>query len=127
MDGLDSLQAARSLSAARAVLGLSMALAPRRVTRPWIGRDAARPATAMVVRAHGVRETLLGVVALRAAGRPGEGGRFLCALSAVDAADLAATYAARRALPATSPPLIAALAAAGIAVQLDAARALWRR
>jgi hypothetical protein len=114
----------RLLSAGRVALGLSIALLPRHVTRPWIGRDARRPATATVARAHGVREALLGVVALQCADRPQEGARFLQALSLVDAADLGATYAARRALPRTSTPLIAALAGAAIAVQLSAARRL---
>jgi hypothetical protein len=99
-----------------------MALAPRQLTRPWLGRDANRPATATVVRAHGAREALLGCVELHALDRPRDGARFLCALSLVDAFDLGATYAARRALPPTSTPLIAALAGVAIVVQLRAAQ-----
>jgi hypothetical protein len=118
------LVAVRGLSAGRVALGLGMALIPRQATRPWIGRDAQRPTTAMVVRAHGIRDALLGVVALQAIAAPPAGARYLRALSLVDAVDLAATVAARRALPRTSTPLIAALAGAAVAVQLCAARHL---
>jgi hypothetical protein len=112
----------RVLGAGRAGLGLAMVLAPRLVTRPWLGRDARRPATATVVRAQGIREVVLGALEVRAAAdRSAAGGRFLQALAAVDAVDLAATYAARRALPRASTPLIAALAGTAIVVQLRAA------
>jgi hypothetical protein len=113
---------ARGLNLGRAALGASMAVMPRQVARPWIGRDAGRPATAAVVRAHGIRDALLGVLALRAIDGADDGPRLLRALAVVDAVDLAVTYAARRALPRTSVPLIAALAGAAVAGQLCAAR-----
>jgi hypothetical protein len=117
----------RLIGAGRAGLGLAMLLAPRHVTLPWLGRDALRPATATVVRAQGVREIVLGTLEAQVADRPRDGARLLSALAAVDAVDLAATYAARRALPSYSPPLIAVLAGAAIAVQLGAAAARVRR
>jgi hypothetical protein len=117
----------RLLGAGRAGLGAAMLLAPRQVTRPWLGRDARRPATATVVRAQGIREVVLGTIEVQAANRPHAGARFLQALAAVDAVDLAATYAARRALPRASAPLVAALAATAIVVQLGASARLVSR
>jgi hypothetical protein len=117
----------RLIGAGRAGLGLAMLAAPRRVTRPWLGRDARRPATATVVRAQAVREVVLGAMELQAAARPRDGARLLRALVVVDAVDLAATYAARRALPRASTPLIALLACAAIAVQLRASARPGRR
>ena len=90
----------------------------------WIGRDAAAGAVAPVGRALGIREIVLGGMLLHTIDRPPAGARWLRAVAACDAVDLVATVAAGRALPAYARPLIGALAAAGAAGQLWAARAL---
>ena len=90
----------------------------------WIGRDAAAGGVAAVGRALGVREVVLGGMLLHTLDRPQAGRRWLRALSACDAVDIAATLAARRALPAHGRVLIVAMASAGAAGQLWAAQAL---
>jgi hypothetical protein len=88
----------------------------------WIGRDAAAGGVAAVGRALGVREVVLGGMLLHTIDRPRVGRRWLQTLSACDAVDIAATLAARRALPPSGRALIVAMASAGAAGQLWAAR-----
>lgn len=109
---------ARVLNVGRIALGLSLVVAPRRALRGWIGADADRPGTAVVARAHGIRDALLGVIALRTLGSPRTALRYHSSLAVCDAVDLGATLAARRSLPWTGTVLVSAMAAAGVAGQL---------
>jgi len=90
----------------------------------WIGRDAAGAGVAAVARALGVREVVLGGMVLHTLDRPQAGRRWLRALAACDAVDLTATLAAGRALPSYGRVLVVAMASAGAAGQLWAAREL---
>jgi hypothetical protein len=108
---------ARALNVGRIALGLSLLLAPRLSARAWIGADAARPGTAAVARAHGIRDAVLGVIALQTIDDPLYGPRCQCLAGVCDAVDLGATVAARRSLPPTGI-LVGLLAAVGLAGQL---------
>jgi hypothetical protein len=105
----------RAINAGRVALGVGLLVAPRRSGRGWIGDDARLPGVAVVARAHGSREVLLGGLALHTAANARFAARMQHALAAVDAVDLVATLAARRSLPRTSigVGLIAAIALAG--------------
>jgi hypothetical protein len=116
---------ARVLAAGRIAIGAGLLAAPRLTIGMWIGRDAVDRAVAPVGRALGVREVVLGAMLLHTLDRPQVGARWLRALAACDAVDLAATLAARRALPRTSM-LVALLALTGSAGQLWAAGELGR-
>ena len=116
--------AARALNAARIALGLSLVLAPRLTARTWIGDDAARPGTRVVLRAHGTRDALLGALALHTVDAPQLGPRYQATLAICDAVDFAATVAARRSLPRVGAILVAAMAATGVAGQLWVAERL---
>jgi hypothetical protein len=108
---------ARVLNVGRIALGLSLLLAPRLSARAWIGADAARPGTAAVARAHGVRDAVIGVIALQTIDDPLYGPRCQRLAGLCDAVDLGATVAARRSLPPTGI-LVGLLAAVGLAGQL---------
>jgi hypothetical protein len=115
---------ARALNVGRIVLGLSLVVAPRRTARAWIGPDADRPGTAVVARAHGIRDGLLGAIALHTLDNPQVAPRYQATLAVCDAVDLGATLAARRSLPWTGTVLVSAMAATGVVGQLWVARRL---
>ena len=108
---------ARAINVARIALGLSMLVAPRRSASAWIGADARRPGTAAVARAHGIRDAVIGVIALQTIDDPVLGPRCQRLAGVCDAVDLGATLAARRSLPPTGV-LVGLLAAVGLAGQL---------
>ena len=72
---------ARALNIGRIALGLSLVLAPRRTGRVWIGADADRPGTGVVLRAHGIRDALLGALALHTLDAPQVGPRYQATLA----------------------------------------------
>jgi hypothetical protein len=108
---------ARTLNVGRIALGASLALAPRLTARGWIGADADRPGTQTVARAHGVRDAVIGVIALQTIDDRRYGPRWQLLAGLCDAVDLGATLAARRSLPPTGL-LVGLLAAVGLAGQL---------
>ena len=78
-------------SAMRIAYALGLLGAPGRVTRPWLGEDAARPAAEVALRGLGMRDLAVATGALVATAK-GEPARWwLAACAAGDAADLAAT------------------------------------
>jgi hypothetical protein len=115
---------ARVLAFGRLAIGAGLLAAPRLTTGMWLGRDAATPALAPLGRALGAREVVLGGMVLHVLDRPDVARRWLRALAACDAVDLAATVAARRSLPGPGVLLVGALAGAGVAGQLWAQRGL---
>jgi hypothetical protein len=112
---------ARAINIGRVAIGAGLVLAPGLAARGWVGADADRPAVAVLARALGVRDLVLGAMALHTMDRPEVGPRWLRTLAAVDAVDLAATLAARRALPAHGVVLVAAMASGAAAAQAWAA------
>lgn len=120
---------ARVLAAGRVAIGAGLLVAPRLSLAVWIGRDAAAGAVSAPGRALGIREVVLGGLALHVADRPRVGARMLRALALCDAVDALATLAVRRSLAPASVAAISAIALPAaaaqlwVAAQLDAAAA----
>ncbi|HSD80028.1 MAG TPA: hypothetical protein VLB47_05185 [Solirubrobacteraceae bacterium] len=121
---MTALDAARGIALGRVALGAGLLLAPARLGRPWIGAVADRPAAQVALRGLGARDVLLGGIALHLAGRGPAGARAVMACAAADAADAAATLAARRSLPPLGAAAVVALAGGGAVAGLAAGRAL---
>jgi hypothetical protein len=84
----------------RIALGAAFIVKPQGgAVRPWIGDDAARPATTVLARALGIRDIVTAVVSLRTVDDPRLGPSWQRTLAVCDAVDLGATLAARRSLP----------------------------
>ena len=115
---------ARFINAGRIALGAALMVAPRLTTRLWLGEDAGRPGTQVIARAMGVRDVVTGAIALHTVDHPQIGPRWQRTLAGVDAVDLLATLAARRALPRVGVALVVVMATAGVAGQLWAAEGL---
>jgi hypothetical protein len=107
---------ARAYAAGRVALGAALLLAPRRLGRVWLGAPADTPAGAVAVRAFAVRDLVIGGIALHTVDHPEVGPRWQRTCAAVDAVDLAATAAARGAVPPVGSALVMAMAAGGAAV-----------
>jgi hypothetical protein len=105
---------ARLVAAGRIGFGIALVVAPERMTTPWLGDDARRPAARVVTRGLGARDLALGAGALAVCEpqlRP-----WVAAAIVADAADLVATVAAGGALPRTGRIIVGAVAAGGVAL-----------
>jgi hypothetical protein len=114
-----------TLAAGRLLIGAALVAKPQsQVGTGWIGEDAKRPTAAVAFRAVGARDMALalGTLATRRSGGPLK--PWLLAATLADATDLAATFAAGRAVPARSKALIALLAGGAIAQQLALTRSV---
>jgi hypothetical protein len=118
--------AARAYGAGRVAVGAALLLAPRLLGRIWLGRPAATPAGAVVIRAFAVRDLVLGGIAMHTVDHPDVAPRWQRTCAAVDAVDFAATAAARRSLPRVGAALVMAMAAAGAATGAWLGEALSR-
>src|SRR3954449_3046007 len=96
---MDPRDVARVYGAGRVAVGAALLLAPRRLGRVWLGRPADTPAGAVAMRALGLRDAVLGAMALHPLHHPQGAPRWERHRAAVDAVHLAATAAARSALP----------------------------
>jgi hypothetical protein len=94
MTGVDHLQAARILAASRIALGTALLVAPRTVSRSWLGGAGGDPRTlGLLGRAAGARDLALGAGTLKAL-TDGEAARpWVVASAACDAVDAVATLA----------------------------------
>jgi hypothetical protein len=113
------------LAVGRLAIGAALVAKPQsQVGTGWIGEDAKRPTAAVAFRAVGARDMALalGTLATRRNGGPLK--PWLLAATLADATDLAATFAAGRAVPARSKALIALLAGGAIAQQLVLVRSV---
>src|SRR4051794_1248151 len=104
----------RSMAVTRLALGAGLALTPRLITAPWLGKDAVGPAATVLTRSMGARDAAIGAGLLAAIGRGGSTRGWLTAGLAADVTDLAATVVAGDELPPTAVPLITVAAGAGI-------------
>ncbi|HEX2103107.1 MAG TPA: hypothetical protein VHF51_05615 [Solirubrobacteraceae bacterium] len=118
---------ARAYGAGRVAIGVALLLAPRRLGRIWLGRAGAAPGGAVAMRALGVRDAVLGGIALHTLDHPEVAPRWQRTCAAVDALDLAATAAARRGLPPVGSALVMAIAGTGAAVGAWLGQALGPR
>jgi hypothetical protein len=117
---------ARVYGAGRVAVGAALLLAPRPLGRIWLGAPADTPAGAVAMRALGLRDAVLGAMALHTVDHPEVAPRWQRTCAAVDAVDLAATAAARSSLPRVGSVLVMAMAAAGAATGGWLGRALSR-
>jgi hypothetical protein len=107
---------ARLYGAGRVALGAALLVAPRPLGRLWIGRAGATPGGSVVMRAVGVRDLVLGMIALHTLDHPEVAPRWQRTCAAVDAVDFAATAAARPGLPPVGSALVMGVAGAGAAL-----------
>jgi hypothetical protein len=91
---------ARALAIGRAAFGAALLIVPEKVAKGWLGEYAKRPAVHALVRSIGVRDVVLGMIALHTLDHPEVGPRWQATCAVVDTVDLLATGAARADLPA---------------------------
>ncbi len=92
-------QGARALAIGRVALGAGLLLAPGAVGRGWLGELAGRPAIQSVLRGFGVRDMVIGMIAMHTLENPQVGPRWQRTCAACDAVDAVAALAAARDLP----------------------------
>jgi hypothetical protein len=91
---------ARALALGRMGFGVALLLAPRLVAERWLGEEyAARPAVRAIARSIGVRDLVMGAIALHTLDHPQVGPRWQATCAVVDTVDLLANGAARSDLP----------------------------
>lgn len=120
---MDPRSVARAIGAGRLAVGLGLVAAPK-LARAWIGPAAKRGDVGVALRAFGVRDVVLGGLAVHTASKPQVAARMAATGIVVDVVDLAATVAARRSVPTTGVALVALMAGGAIAGQAMAYRAL---
>jgi hypothetical protein len=106
---------ARAYAAGRVAIGVVALLAPRAIGRVWLGASGATPAGGVAMRALGIRDLVLGGIALHTLDHADVAPRWQRTCAAVDAVDFAATAAARDALPPLGSAFVMAMAAGGAA------------
>ena len=106
---------ARAYAAGRVAIGVVALLAPRAIGRVWLGAAGGTPAGSVAIRALGVRDLVLGGIALHTVDHPEVAPRWQRTCAVVDAVDLGATAAARAALPPVGSAVVMAMAAGGAA------------
>jgi hypothetical protein len=117
-------QGARALAIGRAVFGAALLIVPERVAKGWLGEYAERPAVHALVRSIGVRDVVLGMIALHTLDHPEVGPRWQATCAVVDTVDLLATGAARKDLPAAGVAGTALVAGGAAAAGFYFSRAL---
>jgi hypothetical protein len=117
--------AARALALGRVAVGAALTLAPRLSGRVWIGASAAHGGATVLARGLGVRDAVIGAIALHTIDTPDVGPRWQATCALIDAVDGVATLAVRRELPraAVAIGLGAVAIAAGEVVLARALRA----
>jgi hypothetical protein len=109
---------ARVLAAGRAALGAGCVLAPGLAARASLGAEGRRPGAQVFARGLGVRDAVIGGIALHTLDHPQVGPRWQATCALIDAVDLTAVVVARRGLPRRT--LVGAVALAGGAVLAEA-------
>jgi hypothetical protein len=112
---MEPREVARGYSLGRVGFGAAMLVAPRFFGRVWLGRAADTPAGSVALRALGVRDLVLGAIALHTLDQPQVAPRWQQTCAAVDAVDLVATAVAREGLPPAGSAFVMALAAGSAA------------
>ena len=96
-----ALTLGRVIAAGRIAAGLALLLAPGRTSRAWVGDHG--PAGEALTRCVGIRDLVMGGIALHTVDHPQVGPRWVATCALADAVDAGASYAARRALPPSAP------------------------
>ncbi len=121
---MDARALARQLAIGRVAIGGALVLAPGLAARGWIGDVSGTPGARALARGFGMRDVVIGAGALKALSAEESAVDWMLASALADAADLAATLIAGRALPPLGRVGIVALAGTGAALSLVAARRL---
>lgn len=111
---MDAKQIATIHAGGRALIGAALTVAPGPTTAGWIGKDANRAPVAVLARALGVRDSVLGLGVLRTLGDPEAAKTWLAACLVADAVDLGSTLAARDHLPKQGFVAVSAVAAGSV-------------
>lgn len=98
---VNSPAAARALAAGRVAVGAALLLAPRAAGGRWVGELIERPGVRALMRSIGVRDVVMGMIALHTVDHPEVGPRWQATCAAVDAVDAFATVSAAGDLPAS--------------------------
>ncbi len=117
-------QGARGLAIGRAAFGAALLIVPERVAKGWLGDYAERPAVHALIRSIGIRDLVLGMIAMHTLDHPEVGPRWQATCAVVDSVDLLATGAARKDLPAAGVAGTALVAGGAAAAGFYFARAL---
>ncbi|MEA2180734.1 MAG: hypothetical protein QOG77_4031 [Solirubrobacteraceae bacterium] len=120
-----ALSAGRAIAAGRIAAGLALLLAPGRTSRAWVGDHG--PAGEVLTRCVGIRDLVMGGIALHTVDHPQVGPRWVATCAVADAVDGLASYAARRALPPVGAVGVPVVAAGSALVGFAAAAVLRRR
>jgi hypothetical protein len=120
-------EGARALAIGRAAFGTALLIVPGKVAKGWLGEYAERPAVHALVRSIGVRDLVLGLIALHTLEHPEVGPRWQTTCAVVDTVDLLATGAARTDLPAAGVAGTALVAGGAAAAGFYFSRALKQR
>ena len=88
------------LTAGRALFGIAMLIAPRRIAGAWIGDDVDRPGPQLLVRVVGARDLVLGAGGAVAVIRGENATNWVTMARCPDVLDAALTLASFRDLPA---------------------------
>jgi len=113
------------LALGRLALGAALVAAPRAaVGKGWVGDDAQRPTSALLLRAVGARDIALALGALVALRNGGALRPWLIGASIADATDLVATLSSGDAVPAQGRAAVGALAGGALVQQLAIARSV---
>lgn len=122
---MDVRKTAIAISLGRAALGGALVLAPAKVATAWVGSTGAEPAAQALARAVGIRDLAIGTgAALAVLGEDDAAATWLSAAALCDLGDVAATLAARDALPAAGVQGTVALAGVAAVVGAWASLAL---
>jgi hypothetical protein len=120
-----ALAAGRAIAAGRIATALALLVAPGRTSRAWIGDHG--PAGEALTRCVGIRDLVMGGIALHTVDHPQVGPRWVASCALADAVDAAASYAARRALPPVGAVGVPVAAAGAAAVGFAASVVLRKR
>jgi hypothetical protein len=123
---VDVRTAARVLHGGRVALGAALLLAPQRAARGWIGDLADRPGVQALVRSLGVRDVVLGMIALHTLDHPDVGPRWQTTVGVVDIVDAIGTGLAASDLPRRGVAGTAVIASGAAAAEFWFARVLKR-
>lgn len=109
----------------RLILGAALLAAPRKVVGPgWVGSEADRPATGVLLRAVGARDIALAAGTLVALKDGSSLTPWVIGGALADGADFASTLAAGQAIPPQARAGVGAIAGGAFGAQLGLLKAL---
>jgi hypothetical protein len=120
-----ALHAGRAIAAGRIAAGVALLAAPGRTSRGWVGDLG--PGGEALTRCLGIRDLVLGGIALHTVGHPQIGPRWVATCALADAVDGVASFAARRSLPPFGAVGVPVMAVGSAGVGLVASLALRKR